>query len=39
MKANGQTFYFRRYPSGPLAPQVVGYSTQSPLAGRASSAR
>jgi peptidoglycan glycosyltransferase len=26
---NGQTFYFRRYPSGPLAAQVVGYSTQS----------
>ncbi len=25
----GQTFYFRRYPSGPLAAQVVGYSTQS----------
>jgi len=28
-KAAGQTFYFRRYPSGPLAAQVVGYSTQS----------
>jgi penicillin-binding protein A len=28
-KANGQTFYFRRYPAGDLAPQVVGYSTQS----------
>ncbi len=28
-KAGGQTFYFRRYPSGPLAAQVVGYSTQS----------
>ena len=29
MKTNGQTYYFRRYPSGHLAPQVVGYSTQS----------
>ena len=28
-KAGGQTFYFRRYPSGPLAAQVVGYATQS----------
>jgi penicillin-binding protein A len=28
-KAGGQTFYFRRYPAGPLAAQVVGYSTQS----------
>ena len=28
-KVDGQTFYFRRYPSGPLAAQVVGYSTQS----------
>jgi peptidoglycan glycosyltransferase len=28
-KVGGQTFYFRRYPSGPLAAQVVGYSTQS----------
>jgi peptidoglycan glycosyltransferase len=28
-KLNGQTFYFRRYPAGDLAPQVVGYSTQS----------
>ena len=25
----GQTFYFRRYPAGDLAAQVVGYSTQS----------
>jgi peptidoglycan glycosyltransferase len=25
----GQTYYFRRYPPGPLAAQVVGYSTQS----------
>jgi peptidoglycan glycosyltransferase len=25
----GQTFYFRRYPAGSLAAQVVGYSTQS----------
>jgi penicillin-binding protein A len=29
VKSDGQTFYFRRYPSGDLAPQVVGYSTQS----------
>ena len=28
-KAKGQTFYFRRYPRGRLAPQLVGYSTQS----------
>jgi penicillin-binding protein A len=28
-KAKGQTFYFRRYPSDDLVPQVVGYSTQS----------
>ena len=28
-KVNGQTYYFRRYPSGPLASAVVGYSTQS----------
>jgi len=28
-KENGQTFYFRRYPSGPLASDVVGYSTQT----------
>jgi len=28
-KVDGQTYYFRRYPSGPLAAQVVGYSTQS----------
>ena len=27
--ANGQTYYFRRYPAGELAAQVVGYSTQS----------
>jgi peptidoglycan glycosyltransferase len=26
---NGQTLYFRRYPSGPLFANVVGYSTQS----------
>ena len=26
---DGQTYYFRRYPSGDLVPQVVGYSTQS----------
>src|SRR5581483_7064023 len=26
-KENGQTFYFRRYPSGDLASDVVGYST------------
>jgi peptidoglycan glycosyltransferase len=25
----GQTYYFRRYPAGDLAAQVVGYSTQS----------
>jgi penicillin-binding protein A len=29
VKTKGQTFYFRRYPAGDLAPQVVGYSTQS----------
>ncbi len=29
VKAKGQTFYFRRYPGGDLAPQLVGYSTQS----------
>jgi peptidoglycan glycosyltransferase len=28
-KENGQTFYFRRYPSGSLASDIVGYSTQS----------
>ena len=28
-KGNGQTLYFRRYPAGNLAAQVVGYSTQS----------
>ena len=28
-KANGQTYYFRRYPTGDLAAQLVGYSTQS----------
>ena len=30
-KVNSQTFYFRRYPSGDLASNVVGYSTQSRL--------
>jgi peptidoglycan glycosyltransferase len=29
VKTNGQTYYFRRYPAGDLAAQVVGYSTQS----------
>jgi penicillin-binding protein A len=29
VKAKGETFYFRRYPSGDLASQLVGYSTQS----------
>jgi peptidoglycan glycosyltransferase len=29
VKTKGQTFYFRRYPAGDLAPQLVGYSTQS----------
>jgi penicillin-binding protein A len=29
VKTKGRTFYFRRYPAGDLAPQVVGYSTQS----------
>ena len=28
-KVGGQTLYFRRYPSGPLFSDVVGYSTQS----------
>ncbi len=28
-KVNGQTLFFRRYPSGDFAPHVVGYSTQS----------
>ena len=28
-RVGGQTFYFRRYPSGPLFATVVGYSTQS----------
>jgi peptidoglycan glycosyltransferase len=28
-KVDGQTLYFRRYPSGPLFSTVVGYSTQS----------
>jgi peptidoglycan glycosyltransferase len=28
-KVGGQTFYFRRYPTGPLFAHVVGYSTQS----------
>jgi peptidoglycan glycosyltransferase len=27
-KVGGQTFYFRRYPSGNLASDIVGYSTQ-----------
>jgi penicillin-binding protein A len=28
VKKDGQTFYFRRYPTNGLASQVVGYSTQ-----------
>lgn len=28
-QVGGQTLYFRRYPNGRLAPEVVGYSTQS----------
>lgn len=28
VQQNGQTFYFRRYPTNGLASQVVGYSTQ-----------
>ena len=28
-KVDGQTYYFRKYPNGFLAPHVVGYSTQS----------
>ncbi len=28
-EVSGQTYYFRRYPSGDLAEHVVGYSTQS----------
>ena len=28
-KVGGQTLYFRRYPSGPLFSDVVGYSTQT----------
>ena len=28
-RVGGQTLYFRRYPTGPLVPEVVGYSTQS----------
>ena len=28
-KVSGQTYYFRKYPNGYLAPHVVGYSTQS----------
>jgi peptidoglycan glycosyltransferase len=28
-KIHGQTYYFRKYPNGYLAPHVVGYSTQS----------
>jgi penicillin-binding protein A len=27
-RVGGQVLYFRRYPSGPLAPHVVGYSTR-----------
>src|SRR5206468_11495707 len=29
VKKSGQTLYFRRYPTGGFATQVVGYSTQS----------
>ena len=28
-KVSGQTYYFRKYPNGYLAPHAVGYSTQS----------
>jgi peptidoglycan glycosyltransferase len=28
-KVSGQTYYFRQYPNGYLAPHIVGYSTQS----------
>lgn len=28
-RVGGQTLYFRRYPTGPLAAHVVGYSTQA----------
>jgi peptidoglycan glycosyltransferase len=28
-KVNGETYFFRKYPNGYLAPHVVGYSTQS----------
>ncbi|MET0939247.1 MAG: hypothetical protein ABWY51_08505, partial [Gaiellaceae bacterium] len=28
-KVDGQTFYFRRYPHGALASNVIGYSTQA----------
>ncbi len=28
-KVDGKTLFFRKYPAGPLAPHVVGYSTQS----------
>jgi peptidoglycan glycosyltransferase len=28
-RVNGQTLYFRRYPTGPLFSDVVGYSTQT----------
>jgi penicillin-binding protein A len=28
-KSGGQTLYFRRYPTGPLFSDIVGYSTQS----------
>jgi penicillin-binding protein A len=29
VRTNGQTFYLRRYPQGPLVSNVVGYSTQA----------
>ena len=28
-KVDGQTYYFRKYPNGYLAPHIIGYSTQS----------
>jgi peptidoglycan glycosyltransferase len=28
-KVSGQTYYFRKYPNGYLAPHIIGYSTQS----------
>src|SRR5207237_285122 len=28
-KVSGQTYYFRKYPDGYLAPHIIGYSTQS----------